>query len=349
MTTDADPVARLFAAQHARGAFPAGQLVVRCGDRVLHDLAVGDATPSTRFQVMSASKPFVGYAIALLERDGRVDVAAPVARYVPEFAANGKQDVTVLDVLTHRSGILLPELQRRPDDWEDWDKVVRAMADATPTFPRGTLAYAPAAFGWILAEVVRRASGQALQPFLLGRLPGELAGIRFVDPDLARAPCHWLGPPELVLAGHNIAADFEHVNNTISTVTACVPGAGLLASARELAAFYALVLRERRELASYVGLATSGVEKQLRVPMRLGRGFALGSFGPHPYGWWNTRACFGHAGGFGVVAYADPRTETAIAIVTNGHRGVSDMLRRFAPLGSRIRRAVKRSRASSPT
>lgn len=340
---------RLFASQHARGAFPAGQLVVRRGDHVLYDLAVGDATPATRFQVMSASKPFVAYAIALLERDGRLDVTAPVARYVPELGAHGKQDVTVLDVLTHRSGVLLHELQRRPEDWSDWDKVVKAMADATPTFPRGTLAYAPTAFGWILAEVVHRISGQHLQPFLLDRLPPELAGIRFVDATMERARSHWLGPPELILAGHNIAADFEHVNNTISTVTACVPGAGLLASARELAAFYALLLRERASLAAYVGLATSGVEKQMRVPMRLGRGFALGSLGPHPYGWWNTRPCFGHAGGFGVVAYADPRTDTAVAIVTNGHRGVSDMLRRFAPLGRRIRKAVRAQARALPS
>lgn len=303
----------------------------------------------TRFQVMSASKPFVGFAIALLQDDGRVDVDAPVARYFPDFAKHGKDAITVRDVLLHRSGVLLEALGEQPEIWPDWDAVVRAMADARPTFPRGTLAYSPAGFGWILAEVVRRIAKQPLQEFLLERLPVELSGIRFVDAAQkdSRATSYWLGPPELMLAGKNIAADFEDINNNVTCVTACVPGAGLLASARELALFYDLLAAGGRDvistqtLARYVSQQTTGFERQLHVPLRLGFGFGLGSLGPHAYGWFNTRPCFGHSGGFGVVAFADPRTRTAVAIVTNGHRGVGDMVRRFAPLGSRIHRALR--------
>ncbi len=354
-------VERLFRAQQASGAFPGGQLVVRRGGRVLCDVAAGRAreardgqgevavTTDTRFQVMSASKPLVGFAVAMLEDAGQIDVTQPVARYFPEFGRDGKGDVTVLDVLTHRSGLVFEELGNHPEWWPDWDRVVRALAEARARHARGTLAYSPAGFGWLLAEVVRRVAGVTLQEFLTARLPSELAGVRFLDPSQRDtvAWSHWLGPPKFMLAGHDLAADFEKVNNGVIAVTACVPGAGMFASAREIAAFYDLVvsggggLVRPTTLERYVSAQTSGLERELKVPLRLGRGFALGSLGPHTYGWWNTRPCYGHAGGFGVLGFADPRTRVAVGITTNGHRGVGDLIRRFAPLGSAIRRAAR--------
>jgi CubicO group peptidase (beta-lactamase class C family) len=360
MTDAFDAVADLFTQQQATGAFPGGQLVVmRDGER-LCDVAVGVArglrgeeplsgvSSETRFQVMSASKPFVALAVALLEDDGRLEVEAPVARYFPEFARHDKGSISVLEVLTHRSGVLLENVANEPEMWPDWHAVVEGMVEARPRFARGTLAYSPAGFGWILAEVVQRITGQSLQDFLLGRLPPAVAGVRFLDPTQmdSVAYSYWQGPDSLMLAGRNIAADFEAINNRLTCAEACVPGAGLLANARELAAFYDLLVAPEpqiisaRTLQRYITKQTFGFERQLKLPLTLGRGFALGSLGPHAYGWWNTGPCFGHAGGFGVIAFADPRTRVATAIVTNGHRGIGDMIRRFAPLGTRIRRAA---------
>ncbi len=213
--------------------------------------------------------------------------------------------------------------------------------------PRGTLAYAPYAFGWILAEVVRRVSGLDLRTFLEGRLPQAVRGVRFLDPGQRQtmAKSDWLASAGPTLAGVDVSKDFEHVNQDVVTVTATVPGAGLLANARELAAFYDHLLAERRAepqglVARCTSLATFGIERQFRVPMRLGRGFNLGALWRHADEWWKTGPCFGHAGGFGVLAWADPRDDAAIAIVTNGHRGMSDLARRFAPPGRAIRRAL---------
>lgn len=360
MTNAFAKVEQLFTEQQARGAFPGGQLVVMRDGQTLCDVAVGVArgvrgeepltgvTAETRFQVMSASKPFVGLAIALLEDAGRLDVEAPVARYFPEFGQHDKAGITILDVLTHRSGVLLEELGKEPELWPDWQAVVCAMAEARPRYARGTLAYSPAGFGWILAEVVQRISGQSLQDFLLERLPPTLGGVRFLDPSQAdvMAYNYWFGPERFMLAGHDIAADFEAINNRRTCIDACVPGAGLLASARELAAFYDLLVAPEPSIISartwrrYITKQTFGFERQMKVPLTLGRGFGLGSLGPHAFGWWNTGPCFGHAGGFGVVAFADPRTRVATAIVTNAHRGIADMIGRFAPLGTSIRRAA---------
>jgi CubicO group peptidase (beta-lactamase class C family) len=347
------PVERLFVEQHARGAFPGGQLVVqRAGVRLL-DYAVGTArgfresegpkvsvTPETRFQVMSASKAVLARAIAILEARGQIDVSAPVRRYIPEFCA---PEVTVLDVLTHRSGCTMPVLSSQPELWHDWNNVLAALRAEPPSYPRGTLAYQPIAFGWILAEVLQRVTGKSLQAFSAGELEGDFSWTSTE----AAAHTYWLGAERYMLNGANLAAGFEHTNNTISARTALVPGAGLLASARSLANFYDTLLRDSSEgFRRFTSLATSGFDKISGAYVRLGRGLGLGWRGPHPYGWWNTQRCFGHPGGFSVVAYADPSTDAGIAIVTNGNRSLADLVRRFAPLGSTIRRELHR--ASTP-
>ncbi len=96
-------------------------------------------------------------------------------------------------------------------------------------------------------------------------------------------------------------------------------------------------------LERYLRPNVSGFDRTLRSYVVLGRGFLLGWLGPHPYGWWNTRDCVGHGGGFCVVAFGDRRTGAATAMVTNGNRGLGDVLRRFAPLGSSIRKSLLRA------
>jgi CubicO group peptidase (beta-lactamase class C family) len=63
----------------------------------------------------------------------------------------------------------------------------------------------------------------------------------------------------------------------------------------------------------------------------LGRGFSLGWALPHPYGWWGSGRCFGHPGGFSMLAFADPDADVSVAILTTASGGVSDLVRRFAP------------------
>jgi CubicO group peptidase (beta-lactamase class C family) len=341
-------VERLFVAQHARGAFPGGQLVVQRGGVRLLDLALGTArgfreheappisvTPETRFQVMSASKAVLARAIARLEARGLLDVHAAVRRYIPEFCA---PEVTVLDVLTHRSGCTMPVLSSQPELWHDWANVVAALRTEPPSYPRGTLAYQPIAFGWILAEVLQRITGLSLQVFSAREFGSDLCWTATE----AAAHTYWLGAKRYLLNGENLAARFEHTNNTVSSRTALVPGAGLLASARSLAAFYDSLLQDKSEsFQRYTSVATRGFDKISGAYVTLGRGFGLGWRWPHPYGWWGSQGCFGHPGGFSVVAYADPTARAGIAIVTNGNRSLSDLVRRFAPLSSAIRRELR--------
>jgi CubicO group peptidase (beta-lactamase class C family) len=366
----------LFRRQHERGAFPGGQLVVRAQGEELLNVSVGIArglrpgegervpvTDTTPFQVMSASKPVVAFSIAVLEDRGLLDVERRVSRYVPEFGREGKEDVTVLDVLTHRSGILVPRLWDSPETWCDWDRVQEEIWNSRPRYRRGTLAYHPWEFGWILGEVVRRVTKRSLPEFLDELLPEELRSLRLrVDHDTTArvARTYWLGPERYRLAGQDVAARFEEKNNAPSTLTSLVPGASMITTASTLAKFYEMILAggttaegtrliRPDTLERYLRPNVAGVDRASRSYTVLGRGFLPGWLGPHPYGWWNTRECVGHPGGFCVVAFGDRRTGAAIAAVTNGNRGFGDVLRSFAPLSSSIRSSLRRLRARGPS
>jgi CubicO group peptidase (beta-lactamase class C family) len=369
MLSDAE---KLFRQQHERGAFPGGQLVVRARGEELLNVSVGIArgfrpgegervtvTDTTPFQVLSASKPVVALAVAVLEDRGLLDVQRPVSRYIPEFGREGKADITVLDVLTHRSGVLVPRLWRSPDLWPDWGRVQEEIWNTRPRYARGTPAYHPWEFGWILGDLVHRVAGQSLPDFLEDILPEPLKPLRLrIDLEATRsvARSYWLGPKRLKIAGHDVAAGFEDNNNAPSTLTSLVPGASMTTDASTLTRFYEMILAggttadgtrliRSETLGRYTTRNVSGFDRALRAYLVLGRGYILGWRGPHAYGWWNTRECVGHGGGFCVVAFGDRHTGAAIAIVTNGNRGLGDVIRRFAPLGSLIRKSIRRLKA----
>jgi CubicO group peptidase (beta-lactamase class C family) len=285
-----------------------------------------------------------------------VDVQRRVSHYIPGFGREGKEEVTVLDVLTHRSGVLVPKLWHSPELWPDWDRVLEEIAGARPLYPRGTAAYHPWEFGWILGEVVRRVAGMPLPEFLEEIFPEPLRALRLqVDEESAQrvARSYWLGPKHYRIAGQDVAYEFEEKNSGVRTLTSLAPGASMIATASALARFYEMILAggttqdgtrliRSETLDRYTRVNVTGFDRALRYYLILGRGFIHGWRGPHPYGWWNTRQCVGHGGGFCVIAYADGRTGAAVAMVTNGNKGTWDVVRRFAPLSSAIRRSLRR-------
>jgi CubicO group peptidase (beta-lactamase class C family) len=359
---------KLFRRQQASGVFPGGQLVVMRHGALAVNEAVGVArgfrfaegeppiafTLETKSCLFSAGKPLIAIAIAILESRGLVDVARPVATYWPEFGKNGKADVTVLDILLHRSGLWLRDVERDYRNYGDWDGVMARIAAAGLTFPRGTLAYQPLGFGWILGEVVHRVTTLPIERFVECELLASagLSDLRLgvpasEVPSLARS--YWVDkkPPRL---GGEVLIGFEEAQNSVEQLTAVLPGAGLVGTARSLAQFYAWLLAgtptltgaplvRPEVLSSYVTKQTRGTDRTVRVPMVLGRGFGIGWFWPHPYGWWKTGACYGHAGNFSTLAWADPSTACAIAIVTNGNRAPTKLVTRCAPIGSAVRSA----------
>jgi len=371
---DADRLARAverFKQQQSAGAFPGGQIAVRRYGELVINVAVGlgrglksdepraasPVLPQTPFPAYSCGKPLAATAIAMLEDRGKLDPNAPVADVFPEFSCNGKAQVTTLDVLTHRSGILLPHSLTMMERWGDRDAMTREVANAVPIYPRGTLAYAPWEYGWILSEVVRRVDGRDLASFFaeeiampLG-LPALNFGFGDRDP-ISVAHSYWLGKEKLMIAGVNVARDFERIQNHKLYFDSLNPACTLITDADSLAMFYDFVLKDgitasgkrlisERALRQYTNRSVFGYDRSLRTFLALGRGFSVGTLPPSMFGWWNTKHCFGHAGSFSCAAGADYETGVSFAILTNGNRSIPDFTRRFVPLIHMIRKACR--------
>ncbi len=362
-------VVRAFKRQQRKGQFPGGQIAVRRHGSLVLNEGIGVArgflperaepavvaTPRTLFPCFSAGKAVIAICVAILEERGELEVDMPVARYFPEFAAREKQDITILDVLTHRGGVLMPDFCERVDDWPDWDKVVAAMADAEPSHRRGTLAYHPLEYGWVLAEVIRRVDGRTVPEFVREELaePLGLPELRFgarpdeLD-DVGRS--YWLGAGAFRIAGLDISTVFETFHHRPELLTIFLPGAGLVSNAATLAGFYEMLVGgglakdgarivSRDTIRKYTTRHVMGWDRSNKAPIVLGRGFFLGTTTTNIYGWWDTSDCFGHAGAFCTIAWGDHRLGLSVGIVTNGNSSPLDLVTRMLPLCDGIRRA----------
>ena len=153
----------------AYAAYHRGRLVV--------DLWAGDAggrawAEDTTALFMSATKAVAAFCLQMLHDRGALDVFAPVARYWPDFAQSGKSDVTVVQVLTHSSGVVgsaeLTELMAAPDGagHEREQEIADVLARAKPLWAPGTqVGYHTCAFSWLVNEVVRGAWGRDIGAF----------------------------------------------------------------------------------------------------------------------------------------------------------------------------------------
>ncbi|CAF4355640.1 unnamed protein product, partial [Adineta steineri] len=96
-------------------------------------------TSDTLQLVFSTSKGIISAAIALCVERQLLDYNAPVARYWPEFAANGKQNITISELLAHRAGIAcVDEDNLTVEDGCNWSRMVSLIAAQKPHWEPGT-------------------------------------------------------------------------------------------------------------------------------------------------------------------------------------------------------------------
>lgn len=170
--------------------------------------------PQTAFPVLSTGKPLVAICIALLEGRGRLDVEAPIVKIFPEFGKHGKDQITTLDVLTHRLGMLMPDFVKKRHLWGDRESVQTALIETIPTYPRGILAYHPYEYGWMLNEIMIRVDGRALPDFFVDELavPLQLSALRYglAGRDIdSLVLTYWLGGEKVNVARINVAGDYR--------------------------------------------------------------------------------------------------------------------------------------------
>ncbi|MFI6827977.1 serine hydrolase domain-containing protein [Kribbella sp. NPDC050241] len=330
--------------------------VVRDG-RVAVDLSFG-CPPDALFWLFSAGKPYIAVVIHQLVESRRLHLDDAVAAYWPGFAHNGKRDITVRQVLQHRSGLTVGKSYLGDvRSMADWDRSLERIEEAGPRWPLGTVAYSPLAFGFILGEVAHRCSGLPIDE-LVRRFVLEPLGV--TDTYFGLPADQWHRHVPVRVSGP--AGPFiQSVLNRRSTREAVVPAAGISTTARDLTVFYRALLNggvgpagrvlRPESLAVAVEPTSEGeLDRTVRAPIRWSQGFQLG--GPRflpdaisSLGTTSSPRAFGHNGSNCCVGWADPDRRIAYAYLTDRlgrpkvdmahHAAVADAVLAAADLTSR--------------
>ena len=283
--------------------------------------------------VWSSTKTVTSLAALMLVDRGELDVDAPVARYWPEFAAQGKQDILVRHVMSHASGVSGLEQPAVPEDLYDWTAATSRMAAQAPWWPPGTASgYHALNYGHLVGELVRRITGKTLKQFVAEEIAGPLGA----DFQIGAAEADWgrisdvVPPPPLpfdfaaldpdsptvkTLTGPLVPAETA---NTPGWRRADIGGANGHGNARSVARIMSVLSRGGEvDGVRLLGQDTidlifreqqNGIDVVLGVPLRFGIGYGLPQLDILP---WlpDERICFwGGWGGSMIVMDVGRRT-----------------------------------------
>jgi uncharacterized protein YbbC (DUF1343 family)/CubicO group peptidase (beta-lactamase class C family) len=285
-------------------------------------------TLDTIFDLASLTKVMAtaSSVMKLVER-GRLRLNDPAARYVPEFAPNGKDQITIRQLLTHTSGLRpIPAL---PPKWEGADAVLKAIYEDTLIAPPGArFVYSDTGF-ILLGEIVRRVSGLPLEEFAPRNIY-QLAGMketRFLPPDDWRAriaPTEEIDLPGGAKAGSGRGRLLRGVvHDPRARGMGGVAGhAGLFSTLDDVGLFCKMILAggvapngTRVFAANTVALMTS-VQTPPWSPTLRGLGWDMDSAYSAPRGEFFPVGSFGHTGFTGTSMWLDPQSQSFVIILS---------------------------------
>ncbi len=228
------------------GVTPACQVAVARDNEVVCFETFGAATNSTRFCVFSATKPIVASAAWLLIGDGVLDPTRPVAHYVPEFATNGKEVVTVEQVMLHTAGF--PNAPMDAIEGGDAVTCVKRFTEWKLEWePGSAFEYHATSAHWVLAELIERLSGHDFRDFIEARVcePNGLPRLLGLEPEEQDdiAPLVPIGetPPDSPIPVGT--SDLTTLGRP-AVRAAGVPGGGGIMTAATMARFYQALLHD---------------------------------------------------------------------------------------------------------
>jgi CubicO group peptidase (beta-lactamase class C family) len=298
--------------------------------------------------VFSTTKGATAICAHKLAQEGRLDVDAPVASYWPEFAQEGKGDIPVRYLLSHRAGLAWVDEPLTLEQALAWEPMIHALEHQKPSWEPGTQhGYHAITYGYLVGEVVRRITGKSVgtyfheeiaQPLgldfwiglpaseeprvatLVGRLTGGLDSAD-LDADTRAAIEAMIGPDSVMgkalSGGGAFAGD---VWNLPAVHAAEVPAAAGISDARSIARMYAacvgevdgvrLLTPERVKIAS-----AQQTEGPNTVLMGFDLQFGLGFIVPSTLVQVGGPNSFGHFGAGGSVGWADPDAEMTFGYV----------------------------------
>lgn len=343
-----DAFAALFDDPQERGA----ALCVQVGGETVVDIWAGVADKDgqqawhsdTILNLFSCTKPFTAVTALQLVGEGKLELDAPVARYWPEFAAAGKERITLRHLLCHQAGLPAIRQNLPAEALYDWPTMTAALAAEAPWWALGEgHGYAPITFGWLVGELLRRVEGRGPGESIVARTAKPL-GLDFhvglADEAFHRVATISRGKGNLgdaaaqrmlkTMMSDAQAMTTRAFTNPPSIMTSTnkpewrrmqQPAANGHGNARSLAGFYSGLLDgsllDSELLAELTREHSVGEDKTLLTSTRFGLGCMLdqptvsnATYGMGP-------RAFGHPGAGGTTGFADPERDVAVGFVTN--------------------------------
>lgn len=320
------------------------QLCIRVNGEVVVDLVTGDRLNHDSLTgVYSVSKAVAALTLARLLEEGRLSLDQPVAQLWPEFAAGGKDHITVGQLLSHQGGLPVINATVPPAEVLDSAPAAARLAAQTPLWvPGSAFGYHALTIGILIEELVRRVEGRELREsheehiraprdadFYLG-LP-ESHEHRYVPLERAEpTPAQQAeldaqpqGDPLTERMFANVAVGEEFSDTGISTNNPAIRRAGLAAlggvgSARGLARLFADALpgaaspiASPETFAAMRQMRSWGLDRTLGMTNAFGAVFML----PQPRMPFGSLEAFGHDGAGGALAFADTGTGVAFGYI----------------------------------
>ncbi|WP_162932477.1 serine hydrolase domain-containing protein [Solimonas sp. K1W22B-7] len=351
-------------AMYGSGLHPGVSITVRRHGRVILDRAIGHArgnapgeqgekqllTPQTPVCLFSASKAISAMLIHKLAEQGKLQLDARVADYLPEYGNNGKEKTTLRQLLAHRAGI--PEVPLKnvdPTVLNDFDTIVRLLCASKPNAAHGRQqSYHAVTAGYIAGAVAQRVSGRSL-PELLRTELAEPLGCEYFRYGLAPeqqprgALNAFTGPslpaPVAMIAKRALYVDFEELavlTNDPHFMESVVPAANIYSTAEESCRFYQMLLDggvwQGRRIFKPETIAEAvrpagpiQIDRTLLAPVRFSPAFVLGEW---PFGLYgsNCPKAFGHLGFLNIICWADPDRDISVSLLNTGKTVAPDSL-----------------------
>jgi uncharacterized protein YbbC (DUF1343 family)/CubicO group peptidase (beta-lactamase class C family) len=344
----------------AQRQIPGAVLIVGHDGQVVYRKAYGSRAIEPRREAMTLDTVFdcasltkvvvTTTAIMQLWEQGKFRMADPVAKYLPEFGQNGKQDITIRQLLVHYSG--LPEDLQLANKWEGKETAYRMAFEVEPEQPPGSaFVYSDVNF-IVLGALVERLSGESLDQYSAKHVftPLAMKDSRFLP------PASWMSriAPTEEDENHRLLRGVVH-DPTARRMGGVAGDAGLFSTADDLALFAQVLLDGGR------GLLTPATVAKMTAPQQPVNGTALRGFG------WDIDSPFstnrgellpvggyGHTGFTGTSLWIDPATKTYIVLLTNAvHMNVvptsePKQNRRAVSLRTKVATAVAAALALDP-
>lgn len=287
----------------------------------------------TLVNVWSTTKTMTSLSALVLVDRGDLDLDAPVSRYWPEFAQNGKEGVLVRHLMSHTSGVSGWEQPVVLEDIYDWDKSTSMLAAQAPWWAPGAASgYHALNQGHLVGELVRRITGRSLARFFAEEIAGPLdadfhiglseAHESRVSPVIAPPPLpidmstmDVTSPAYKTFTGPAVDANYA---NTRAWRRADIGAANGHGNARSVARIQAVVanggsvgdvqLLSPATIGRIFEVQADGTDLVLGVPLRFGIGYGLAQRESIPYIPQDGRVCFwGGWGGSMIIIDIDRR------------------------------------------